>query len=94
MWADIIGQLKMELIFTWTLRNFERINDGKLKWYSDLKKGLTVSTSVILAPLDFKCLYQETSQSDVGGISVEVEPSYQYPVTFCCHETDGSGEAI
>lgn len=24
------------------------------------------------------------SEADVGGMAVEVEPSYQYPVTFCC----------
>jgi len=26
---------------------------------------------------------------DVGGIAVKTEPSHQYLVTFCCHETDG-----
>ena len=34
------------------------------------------------------------SETDVGGITVEAEPSYQYSVTFCCHVTDGSTEAV
>ena len=34
------------------------------------------------------------SEADVGGMAVEVEPSNQYPVTFCCHVTDGSRGAV
>ena len=30
------------------------------------------------------------SEVDGGGMAVEAEPSHQYPVTFCCHATDGS----
>ena len=30
------------------------------------------------------------SEADVGGTEVEVWPSYQYPITCCCHVTDGS----
>ena len=30
------------------------------------------------------------SEADVGGMVVEVAPSYQYPITYCCHVTDGS----
>ena len=30
------------------------------------------------------------SEEDVGGIAAEDEPSHQYSITFCCHETDGS----
>ena len=26
-----------------------------------------------------------TSEADVGGMAVEVEPSHQYSITFCCH---------
>jgi len=26
-----------------------------------------------------------TSEVDVGGMAVEVEPSHQYPGMFCCH---------
>jgi len=25
------------------------------------------------------------SEVDIGGVAVEVEPSYEYSVTFCCH---------
>ena len=30
------------------------------------------------------------SEADVGGMAIEVEPSHQYPITFCCRATDGS----
>ena len=30
------------------------------------------------------------SETDVGGAVVEVEPSYQYSIIFCCYVTDGS----
>jgi len=30
------------------------------------------------------------SEVDGGAMAVEAEPSHQYPVTFCCHATDGS----
>jgi len=35
-----------------------------------------------------------TSEADVGGTAVEVEPSHQHPVTCCCCETDGSRGAV
>ena len=35
-----------------------------------------------------------TSETDVGGTAIEVEPSCQYSVTFCCYATDGSRGAI
>jgi len=25
------------------------------------------------------------SEGNVDGMAVQVEPSYQYPITFCCH---------
>ena len=31
-----------------------------------------------------------TSEVDVGGVAVKVEPSNQYSIAFCCHVTDGS----
>ena len=34
------------------------------------------------------------SEADVGGMAVEVEPSYQYSITVCCHVTDGSRGAV
>ena len=40
-------------------------------------------------------LYWPTvSEVDVGGTAVEVEPSHQYSVEFCCHVTDGSRGAV
>ena len=30
------------------------------------------------------------SEADVGGMAVEVKPSHQYPITCCCHVTNGS----
>ena len=31
-----------------------------------------------------------TLEADVGGTAVEIEPSCQYSITFCCCMTDGS----
>ena len=30
------------------------------------------------------------SEADIGAMAVEVEPSHQNSVTFCCHATNGS----
>jgi len=30
------------------------------------------------------------SEADVGDMAVEVEPSHQCSITFCCHATGGS----
>ena len=35
-----------------------------------------------------------TSESDAGGMAVEVEPFHQYSIIFCCHVTDGSRGAF
>jgi hypothetical protein len=35
-----------------------------------------------------------TSKVDVGHMAVEVEPSRQYSVKFCCRATDGSRGAV
>ena len=34
------------------------------------------------------------SEADVGGMAVEVEPSWKYFITFCCCATDGSRGAV
>jgi len=34
------------------------------------------------------------SEADVGGMTVKVEPSCQYPITFCCPVADGSRGAV
>ena len=31
-----------------------------------------------------------TSEVDVGGMAAEVEPSLQYPITFCCMQQMGA----
>ena len=33
-------------------------------------------------------------EADVGGMTVEVEFSHQYSVTYCCYATDGSREVV
>lgn len=35
-----------------------------------------------------------TSEIDVSGVAVEVEPSQQYPLPFCCRVIDGSRRAV
>jgi len=35
-----------------------------------------------------------TTEADVGGKAVEVEPSHQYSITFSCHMTAVSREAL
>jgi len=35
-----------------------------------------------------------TSEADGGGMAVEVEPSHQHSITFCCCVTDGSRGAV
>ena len=34
------------------------------------------------------------SEVNVGGMAVEVEPSHQHPITFCCCVTEGSRGAV
>jgi len=34
------------------------------------------------------------SEADIGAMAVEVEPSHQNSVTFCCHATNGSRGAV
>jgi len=33
------------------------------------------------------------SEVDAGGMAVEVEPSSQYSITFCCHVTAADGQS-
>jgi len=39
-------------------------------------------------------LYSSTSVADVGGMAVEIEPSHQYSIPFCCHATDSKRGAV
>jgi len=34
------------------------------------------------------------SEADIGGMAAEIEPSCQYPITFCCCVTDDNREAV
>ena len=52
-----------------------------------MRVALKVTLSVLL--------YCPTmTEKDVGVMTVEVEPSHQYPVIFCCHVTDSSRGAV
>jgi len=47
-----------------------------------------MSAAVKMCPVLLFCLL--TSEADVGDMTVEVELSHQYSVTFYCHVTDGA----
>ena len=47
------------------------------------RAALTVMSPMLLS-------WPTMSEADVGGMAVEVEPSHQYPITFCCCVADGS----
>jgi len=34
------------------------------------------------------------SEEDFGGMAVEIEPSHQYSITFCCCVTNGSRQNV
>jgi len=40
------------------------------------------------------CCQPTTSEADVGGMTVEVEPSWQYSVTFCHPVSDRQSDKI
>jgi len=46
----------------------------------------------VMSPI-LRC-WPTASDADVGGTAVEVEPSLQYSVTWCCQVTDGSRGAL
>jgi len=48
----------------------------------------TMSAALKMCPVLLFCLL--TSEADVGDMTVEVELSHQYSVTFYCHVTDGA----
>ena len=53
----------------------------------------TIRASQKVMPPNLFCWHM-TSKADVGGIAVEVEPSYQYSITCSCHVTDDSRGAV
>jgi len=38
--------------------------------------------------------WSATSEADISGMAVGVEPSWQHSITFCCPVTDGSKGAL
>ena len=52
-----------------------------------MKAALKVIPPILLC-------WPTTSNADVGGMAVEVEPSCQYSITLCCCVTDGSRGAV
>ena len=40
------------------------------------------------------CTERNMWEADGGGMVVEVEPSHQYPITCCCHVTNGNTGAV
>ena len=54
--------------------------------------GIMRPTAKVMPPI--LLLSTTVSEADAGGMAVEAEPSRQYSITFCCHTTDGSGEAV
>jgi len=50
-------------------------------------------TALKVMPPTLLC-WPTMSEADGGGMAVGVEPSQQYPITFCCCVTDGSRGAV
>jgi len=48
-----------------------------------MRVALKLMTSILLC-------WPTTSEEDVGDMTVEVEPSCQYSIVFCCRVTDDS----
>jgi len=42
----------------------------------------------------FVLWWPRTSEADLGGTAIEVEPSHQYSIIFCSHVKDGSRGAV
>jgi len=52
-----------------------------------------LSTALKVLPPIILC-WPSASEVDVGGMAVEVKPSHQHSVIFCCDVTDSSREAV
>ena len=61
--------------------------------YSIRSKADTMRAAPKVMPPVLLC-WPMTSEAGAGGMAVEVEPSCQYSITFCCRVTDGSRGAI
>ena len=56
--------------------------------WKNLSLNRNTKVALKVMPPSLLC-WPSTSDVDVGGIAVEVEPSHQYSITCCCHMTDG-----
>ena len=63
-----------------------------LENYKYILKSMTRAVPNVMPPI-LLC-WPTMSEVDDAGMAVEVEPSHQYSVTFCCCVTDGSRGAI
>jgi len=52
----------------------------------------TRAASKVMPPL--LLYWPTTSEADVGGVAVDIEPSHQYCIRFCGCATDGSRGAV
>ena len=57
------------------------------------KKKLYTKAALKVVPPIF-LFWSMTSEADVGHLAIEVEPSHQYSITFCCCAMDGSRGAV
>jgi len=72
----------------------DTVEEMRLKTTLDLQVRLFyVRVTLKLMPPSLLC-WPTTSEVDVGDIAVEVEPSCQYSVKFCCRVTDDSRGAV
>jgi len=60
---------------------------------SQVQQDYIVMTVPKVMPSILWC-WPMTSEADVGGMAVEVEPSHQYSIAFCCQMRDVSRGAV
>jgi len=65
--------------------------EGCLKCIEN-KRGFTRVDLKILSPILW--CWPSMPEADFGVMTVEVEPSHHYSITFCCYVTDGSRGAV
>lgn len=58
-------------------------------WLRNIYVCIYMRATLKLMPPTLLC-WPMNSEVDVSGMVVEVEPSLQYFVIYCCHATDGS----
>jgi len=75
---------KQELQDSNSLQSTSRANLCCLLAYKQLL--FTMAAPKVMPPILWYC--QTMSEADIGGMAVEIDPSHQYSITFCCHVTD------